>query len=141
MPVRAVYKDGEGKTYSCPVEIHGGKWQMKTSEGYQDITSNFQDDAAGRLNFDCYREETEPADSRLHINRLPGESSFGALQRAYAEKEIVEQRRQRQAARSEIQNVPVDPAKVAAAREINTQIAQAMRPHGNGQGLLIGKKE
>ena len=132
--LRAVYKDQQGAMYSCPVEIHDNKWVMRTSEGIQPISFYFQDDVAGRLTFFEYRESQ--TDSRLHINRLPGESSFGALQRAYAEQRLAEERKHRQAGRAEINNQPPDPAKVAAAREINTQIAQTMRPRGKGQYLV-----
>src|SRR5258708_38967369 len=117
--MRAVYRDERGATYSCPVEIHDGKWAMLTSEGLQPITHHFHDDVGGLLTFVKYRDEPNAEDPRLQINRLPGESSFGALQRAYAENEIVEERKQRQAARSEIQNVAPDPSKGAAARAIN----------------------
>src|SRR5260221_2925809 len=126
---RAVYKDDQDLKYSCPVERHENNWVMKTSDGFQAISFHFNDDVGGLLTFVEYREDPKSEDSRLHINRLPGESSFGALQRAYAEKEIVEQRKQRQAARSEIQNVPVDPAKIAAARAANNVAAEVKRPH------------
>src|ERR1700676_1293035 len=101
--MRAVYRDNRGAAYSCPVETHDGKWGMVTSEGHQPITHYFDDDVAGRLTFVQYRGEP---DLRLHISRMPGESSLGALQRAYAEKEIVAKRRHRQAARQKIQDVP-----------------------------------
>src|ERR1700688_3984098 len=101
--MRAVYQDETGATFSCPVELHDGNWALVTSDGHKPITFYFDDDAAGRLTFVEYREEVPKEDSRLHINRMPGESSFGALQRAYAEKEIVEQRKHRQAARQEMQ--------------------------------------
>jgi len=135
--MRAVYRDKEGRTYSCPVAVHEGQWQMQTSAGFQPITFYFDDDVAGRLTFVNYRKEPIAEDSRLHISRLPGESNFGALQRAYAEKEIVEQRKQRQAARSQIQNIPLDPTRVAAARDLNNESAKTMRPRGGGVGLSI----
>lgn len=135
---RAVYKDQHGASYSCPVEINQGKWVMETSDGLQPITHLFDDDVAGRLTFDSYREEAETA---LQLPpRLPGESSFRQLQRANVTR-IEEERQNRLLARTEAQNNPVDPAKIAAARENNNQIAHAMRPHGRGQGLFIGKKE
>lgn len=139
---RAVFKDSNGATFSAPVEKQtDGSWIMHTSDGLQlPINSEFHDDHAGPLIFSHYREEPEPEDLRLHIDRLPGESSFGALQRAYAEKEIVEQRNQRQAARTEIQNVLPDPAKTAQARNINEEFARLKRPNGRGVGLVIGEK-
>src|SRR5260221_581549 len=134
--MRAVYKDTANRTYSCPVEIRDNKWQMKTSEGFQDITFHFDDDIGGRLFFVEYREDPKPEDSRLHIDRLPGESSFGALQRAYAEQKVAVERKQREQARAHAQEVPVDAAAVARAREINNQLAQRMRPRGKGQYLV-----
>src|SRR6266478_7069977 len=57
-------------------------------------------------------------DSRLHVERLPGESGFAAMQRAYAEQEIAIQRKHREAARAEINNQPPDAAKVARAESV-----------------------
>ena len=121
--VRAVYRNKKGATFSAPVEKQSdGTWTMLTSEGPTKITSNFQDDVGGSLTFVEYREEP---DTRLHIDRLPGESSFGALKHAYAEKEIAYQRQQRQAA---LQKINSDSAahelsRVAAAGDINAQFA------------------
>jgi hypothetical protein len=132
--MRAVYKDKQGRTYSCPVEVHGSKWQMQTSDGFQDITFHFQDDVGGLLTFDCYRDEPQSADSRLHVQ---AGSTWTDHKQAFAEQELAEQRKQRQAGRTEIQNVPPDPAKVAAARELNVQILRERRPRGRGVGILI----
>jgi hypothetical protein len=140
---RAVYKNEAGATFSAPVEKRSdGTWVMHSSDGLQlPIDFHFTDDHAGPLIFSHYREEPEPADLRLHIDRLPGESSLGALQRAYAEKEIVEQRKHRQAARAEAQNDIPDPVKVQAARDLNNQMAHNKKPNGRGVGLVIGEKE
>ncbi len=136
--MRAVYRDEKGARFSCPVEKRDDKWMMLTSDGLlTDITYHFQDDAAGALTFSHYREDPKPQDSRLHINRMPGESSFGALQRAYAEKEIVEQRKHRLAARQEMQDVPADPVEVANARAANNYAAAVKRPRGGGVGLIV----
>lgn len=132
--VRAVYRNKKGATFSAPIEKHGDTWIMQTSDGPVPIAHTFQDDVGGLLTFVEYRQEV---DTRLHIDRLPGESSFGALKRAYAEKEIAEQRKQRQVARTQIQDVPPDPAKIAAARELNNEIAKTMKPRGGGAGLVV----
>lgn len=69
-------------------------------------------------------------DSRLHIEpKLGTESSFLQLQRANATR-INEERRNREAARAEAQQVNVDPAKVAAARQINNEYAALRNRHG-----------
>ena len=136
---RAIYKDAQGRTYSCPVEVHDGQWMLVTTSRLAPITHTLDNEEFGIITFDSYREE--PADLRLHIDRLPGESSFGALRRAYAEKEIAEQRKHRKAARTEAQNVLPDPAKVAQARHINAEFAKLKRPNGRGVGLVIGEKE
>jgi hypothetical protein len=138
MSYQAVYKNEQGATFSALVEKQSdGSWIMHSSDGLQlPITSQFNDDHAGPLFFSHYREDPEPVDLRLHIDRLPGESSFGALQRAYAEKEIVAQRKHREAARAEGQKVIPDPVKVQQARDLNTQLARTMRPRGKGQYLV-----
>jgi hypothetical protein len=138
---KAVYQDQAGNRYSCPVEIHDNKWMMLTSDGPVPITHQFQDDVAGPLIFVEYREEP---DSRLHVSRLPGESSFGALQRAYAEKEIVAQRKHREAARAEMNNQQPDAAQVARAaqaRELNAEMLRQMRPRGKGAFIKNGNGE
>jgi len=134
--MRAVYKDEHGATFSCPVELHENKWMMLTSEGFQAITHEFKDDVAGTLTFVEYREQK---DSRLHVERLPGESGFAAMQRAYAEQEIATQRKHREAARAEINNQPPDAAKVARAegvRQLNAQTLRQMRPRGGGAYII-----
>jgi hypothetical protein len=107
---------------------------MITSDGPQPIVFRFQDDVAGELIFDSYREEPESADSRLHVQ---AGSTWTDHRQAFAEQELTEQRKRRQAGRTEIQNVPPDPAKVAAARELNAQILRERRPRGRGVGILI----
>src|SRR5260370_21716867 len=101
---RAVYRDEQGRTYSCPVEIHNGKWAMVTSEGLQPITFYFDDDVAGRLTFDYYRSQ-EP-DSRLQLPpRLPGERSF--LQRHRPDvTRIEDEQHSPLCARTDAQNAP-----------------------------------
>lgn len=129
---RAVYRSETGATFSAPVEKVGEGWVMHTSDGQQlPIHLTFTDDAAGQLTFVEYREEPEPEDLRLHLpDRIGTENSLQQLQRAYAEKEVVAQRKQRQAARMEIQNVASDAAKVAAARDLNNQHAALKNRHG-----------
>lgn len=83
--------------------------------------------------------QTQPDDTQLHIERLPGESSFGALQRAYAEQGIAAQRKQRQVARTEAQNTPIDPREVAAAMRVNAEYAALRRPRGRGQFIVNGE--
>jgi len=132
---KAIYRDAAGNHFSCPVVKIDGAWAMVTSDGPQPITYDFQDDVGGLLTFVEYRE-TE--DSRLHIDRLPGESSFGALQRTYAEKVVAQQRRDRQQARTEIQNTNIpDPQEVQAARNANNYAANRMRPY-RGPAVIKG---
>ena len=132
---KAIYRDAAGNQFSCPVVKNDGAWNMVTSEGPQPITYDFQDDVGGILTFVEYRE-TE--DLRLHIDRLPGESSFGALQRTYAEKVVAQQRRDRQQARTEIQNTNIpDAQKVQAARNANNYAANRMRPR-RGPAVIKG---
>ena len=136
----AVYRDQQGRTYSCPVVKKDGAWAMVTSDGHQPITHEFQDDVAGMLTFVEYRAEP---DSRLRVQRLPGESGFAALQRAYAEQEIATQRKHREAARTEVNNQPPDAAKVARAesvRQLNAQTLRQMRPRGGG-GFIVKSGE
>jgi len=107
------------------------------SDGPQPITHEFQDDVAGLLTFFEYRK-TE--DSRLHVERLPGESGFAAMQRAYAEQEIATQRRQRQQLRAQVQT-PADAKQIEQVRQINNEWAALKRPRGRGQGFIIGGEE
>jgi len=116
---------------------HDGAWTMVTSDGPQPITHEFQDDVGGLLTFVEYREEP---DSRLHVERLPGESGFAAMQRAYAEQEIATQRRQRQQSRAEAQT-RADPSKIEQTRQLNNEFAALKRPRGRGQGFIIGGEE
>src|SRR6266436_2185468 len=80
---RAVYKDAQDRTYSCPAVKTEDRWMMMTSDGLTEITHNFQDDVGGALTFLEYREDPEPADYRLHIEpKRPGQSSHSQLQEA-----------------------------------------------------------
>jgi hypothetical protein len=128
---RAVYRDTEGRTYSAHVEIRDGKWQMKTSDGFVPIIHNFQDDVGGLLTFVEYREE---ADTRVHVEQG---SSWADHQQAFFDQQIAQQRQARDQARTEIQNVPVDPTKVASARTANEYAAAIKRPRGGGVGVLV----
>lgn len=84
--------------------------------------------------------QAEP-ESRLHLSeRLPGESRLGVLQRAFAE-EIAAQRKARQRMRAEMQNVPTDAARLAAAREARNQYAKSMRPYGKGAAIIKTENE
>lgn len=135
--LRAVYRDQQGRTYSCPVVKNDGAWAMVTSDGPQPITHEFQDDVGGLLTFVEYRRET---DSRLHVERLPGESGFAAIQRAYAEQEIATQRKQRQQSRAEAQT-QADPGKIERARQLNNEFAAIKKPRGRGAAFVIEKGE
>jgi len=133
---RAVYRDQQGRTYSCPVVEHDGAWVMVTSDGPQPITHEFQDDVGGTLTFFEYREEE---DSRLHVERLPGESRLASLQRSFAEQYVATQRRERQQSRMEAQT-QADPRKVEQARELNNEYAAQMRPRGRGAYIIRGEE-
>jgi len=68
---------------------------------------------------------TEP-DTRFHVEPLPGESRFSALQRAFAEQRIAAERKARQQARNQAQSAPVDPRtaqKALQARDERNEIA------------------
>ena len=133
---RAIYRDAAGNQFSCPVVQNNGAWAMVTSDGPQPITHEFQDDVAGKLTFVEYQKIE---DSRLHVERLPGESNFAALQRSYAEQEIATQRKHREAARAEINNQQPDAARVARAesvRQLNAQTLRQMRPRGGGAYII-----
>jgi hypothetical protein len=128
---RAVYKDTEGRTYSCPVEIHEGQWMLVVASGFAPITHILDNEEYGEVIFHSYREEPEPEDLRLYLpERIGTESSFQQLQRAYAEKEIVAQRKHREAARVQAQETFTNPAKVEAARHINNEFAALRNRHG-----------
>src|SRR5260370_24219020 len=101
--LRAVYKDQQGRTYSCPVEISEGKWMMKTSDGPAPITFYFDDDIGGRLTFVNYREELPSEGSRIHVERG---STWAAHKLAFAQQQLAQERRDRENARTEMQNVP-----------------------------------
>ena len=126
---RAVYRDEHGRTYSAPVEFHGDKWLMRTSEGLQPIEHFFNDDNAGPLTFDHYREEpeTQSADSRL-----PHENSFQQLHRIAANRDA-EQHRLEQVARLQFVNEMNQPNARAnqlarAARQQRNEIAASWKP-------------
>jgi hypothetical protein len=136
--MRAVYKNQQGRTYSCPVEIHDNKWAMVTSDGPQPIVFRFQDDVAGELIFDSYREEVQ-SDSRLHV---PAGSTWADQKQAYAEQQIAEQRKTRDTFRTDMQDVPVstkNAARIAAAHAEKQEFARTMRPNGAGAGFIIKK--
>ncbi len=125
---RAVYKDGQGQTYSCPVQVHEGQWKLVTNSGFAPITHDLDNEEYGVVIFDSYVEE---ADVRLHLPEPIGtENSFQRLQRGFVEQEIVAQRKQRQEARTRAQETFVNPAKTEAAREINNQYAALRNRHG-----------
>src|SRR6266851_8382140 len=73
-------------------------------------------------------------DSRIHVERG---SNWAGHKQAFAEQRLAEERRVRDQARQEIQNVLADPAKVAAARELNAQILRARRPQ-RGPAIIKG---
>ncbi len=78
---RAVYRGTEGRTYSCPVEIHDGQWMLVTTSGFAPITHSIDNEEYGVVVFDSYVEE---ADVRLHLPEPIGtENSFQRLQRAF----------------------------------------------------------
>jgi hypothetical protein len=131
--LRAVFRDQEGHTYSCPVVEDGGAWKMVTSDGPQPITHEFQDDLGGLLTFVEYRE----ADSRLHVE--PGNDSFRALREAGA-RATAQYKTNRERARREMLGTlnERDPRKVQEARRINNEHAAQMRPRGGGQ--FIGEE-
>ena len=136
---RAIYRDAQGRTYSCPVEVHDGKWVLVTTSGFAPITHTLDNEEYGVVTFDSYREE--PADLRLHIEpRQPGQSSFRQLQEARAA-HINAERKAREEARARAQENLVNPAKVQQARQINEEFAKLKRPNGRGVGLVIGEKE
>ena len=134
--LRAVFRDQQGRTYSCPVVKNEGAWAMVTSEGPRPITHEFQDDDAGLLTFVEYRQ-TE--DSRLHVERLPGESNFGAIQRAFAEQKITTQRKQRQQSRADAQTQAA--RKIEQSRHLNNEFAAVKKPRGKGAAFVIEKGE
>jgi|SRR6266850_3419070 len=124
---RAKYKDGQGRTYSCPVEIHNGNWMLVTASGLAPITHSLDNEEYGIVTFDSYSEQP---DTRLHLpERIGTESSFQQLQRANAAR-INAERKNRELARAEAQSFQSDPSKVARAREINEQYAALRNRHG-----------
>ena len=136
---RAVYRDSQGRTYSCPVRVHDGNWVLVTTAGFAPITHTLDNQEYGVVTFDSCREE--PADLRLHVEpRQPGQSSFRQLQEARAA-HINAERKAREEARARAQESSVNPAKIAQARQINEELAKLKRPNGRGVGLVIGEKE
>jgi len=74
--------------------------------------------------------KTKPEDTRLHVERRPGESNLAALQRAYGEKEITAQCKARQQARNQAQSATVDPRtaqQAQQARQERNEIAALKR--------------
>ncbi len=130
---RAVYRDKEGRTYSCPVVENDGAWAMVTSDGPQPITHEFQDDVGGTLTFVEYRKEK---DSRIHVE--PGADSFRVLREAGA-RATAAYRASRQRVRQQALQALNEPnqQKIHEARRINNEHAQQMRP----RGAFIGKGE
>ena len=134
--MRAVYKDKQGATYSCPVEIHDNKWMMLTSEGFQPITHEFQDDVGGPLTFVEYRK-TE--DSRLHLEpKQPGQSSLGQLQSAAAKVEAQARADRRRAHQKTVQEAQPDPRQVEATMRVNAEYAALKKPRGRGVYIIKG---
>ena len=137
---RAVYRDKEGRTYSCRVVEHDGAWAMVTSDGPQPITHEFQDDIGGLLTFVEYRAEP---DTRLHLEpRQPGQSSFAQLQSAHARAEAQarsarHQERQQALAAA---NQP-DAQKIQEARQRAAEILHARKPRGGGVHIIRNGEE
>ncbi len=134
--MRAVYRDKNGASYSCPVEMRDGEWAIVTSDGpTTPIPLHFDDDVAGRLTFDCYREAE---DLRLHIEpKQPGQSSLGQLQAAAAKVEAqarIDRQQQRQQA-LQTMNEP-DVKRIQAAREYAAEVLHARKPRGSGQYII-----
>lgn len=79
-------------------------------------------------------QEPEP---RLHaVERRPGESSWMAAQRAYAEQQISAQRKARQQMRAACTS-----AQRRQSRELNNLFAAARKPRGRGVGHIIENGE
>src|SRR6266446_3000548 len=133
---RAVYRDKEGRTYSCRVVEHDGAWAMVTSDGPQPITHEFQDDIGGLLTFVEYRAEP---DARLHLEpRQPGQSSLAQLQSAAAKVEAQARGERRRAHQKTVQEAQPDPRQVAATLRLNAEFAALKKPR---RGAFIGKGE
>jgi hypothetical protein len=110
---------------------------MQTSDGFQDITHDFQDDVGGRLEFVEYRIEPEFPDSRLHVE---SGGSWRDHREAFAQQNLAQQRKDRLAARTDGQYVQPDAAKIQQARRLNNEFAVLKKPNGRGVGLIIGKE-
>jgi hypothetical protein len=135
---RAVYRNQEGRTYSCPVIERDGVWNMVTSDGPQPITHEFQDDVGGLLTFVEYRK-TE--DSRLHLEpRQPGQSSLAQLQSANAKREAQARADRRRAHQTFVQAAQPDPRQVEATMRVNAEYAVVKKPRGGGQFIIKGEK-
>src|SRR6266436_5837528 len=134
---RAVYRDQQGRTYSCPVVEHDGAWAMVTSDGPQPITHQFQDDVAGTLSFVGYRE-AEP-DTRLHLEpRQPGQSSLGQLQSAAAKVEAQARADRRRAHQKTVEAAQPDPRQVEATMRVSAEYAALKKPRGRGAYISKG---
>jgi|SRR5438552_13207130 len=137
---RAVYRDQQGRTYSCPVVKKDGAWAMVTSDGHQPITHEFQDDVAGMLTFVEYREEERG--TKLHIEpKQPGQSSLAQLQSAHAKVEAQARADRQRAHQDAVAAAQLDPRKVAATMRINAEYAALKRPRGGGQFLVKNSSE
>jgi len=135
---RAVYRDKEGRTYSCPVVENDGAWAMVTSDGPQPITHQFQDDVGGPLTFVEYKK-TE--DSRLHLEpKQPGQSSLGQLQSAAAKVEAQARADRRRAHQKTVQEAQPDPRQVEASMRVNAEYAALKKPRGRGVYIIKGEQ-
>lgn len=125
---RAVYRDGNGCTYSAPLELHKGQWLMRTNQGLQNIPYVFHDDVGGRLLFESFRED-QPAppepNTKLHVEG----QGFRALQEAGA-RATVQYQTQREQKRLEILDAlnEQNAEKIAEARAHATALAQLWNP-------------
>jgi hypothetical protein len=136
---RAVFKSKDGQTFSCHVELQNGVWMMQTSDGFQPLTQTFQDDAGGTLKLDSYREVTPEPDSRLHVE---SGGSWQDHKNRFAETELANQRKSREQARTELQEIPLNgksAARAEAAHRERQEFAKTMRP--NGKGVVLNRKD
>src|SRR6266481_5990015 len=135
--MRAVYRDKNGASYSCPVEMRDGEWAIVTSDGpTTPIPLHFEDDVAGCLTFVEYREVE---DSRLHIEpKQPGQSSLGQLQAAAAKVEA-QARADRLQARQQTMQTLNEPnvRQIQQAREYAAEVLAARKPRGKGAAFVI----
>ena len=133
--IRAVYRDEHGRTYSAPVEFHGDKWLMRTSEGLQPIEHFFDDDNAGRLTFDHHREDPEgreEPEAQSAESRLPHENSFQQLHRVAANRDAESLRHQEHERQRLLEQLNQPNARIAQmaemARQQRNEIAASWKP-------------